>query len=351
MDLRHWLSVPNHRNKIWPVYSEALTQSDLRLDFTREDRLARRIRLSHFLGNAGLYRQGEELLSGVAFEGADRETRADQLLALAYVRWRAQQARHGGDEGFLWGIVAAAIESVELRRTLPGRHQARKLALALEVLAENAACYGHCLVAMAVEGLETGEEAREGSRRLVAPFDLAEEAVRECVDLWGALGDEEKLADAWAASAAVDFYAGRNLEGALAKLALAQAMCVRSRRLLHPTHALVLFNLAYISLVAFGRAAEAAGLFARSLAVREAILGPEHPFTVATRSELVACLRLMREEEMGDGDAYDEADAGAGAGGGDYDMASPSGGSPRSRPLSPRAPSASPRSLSLSPRA
>jgi hypothetical protein len=31
--------------------------------------------------------------------------------------------------------------------------------------------------------------------------------VRECVDLWGALGDEEKLADAWAASAAVDFYA------------------------------------------------------------------------------------------------------------------------------------------------
>ena len=39
------------------------------------------------------------------------------------------------------------------------------------------------------------------------------------------------------------------------------------------------------SLVAFGRAAEAAGLFARSLAVREAILGPEHPFTVATRCE------------------------------------------------------------------
>ena len=31
--------------------------------------------------------------------------------------------------------------------------------------------------------------------------------MRECVDLWGALGDEEKLADAWAASAAVDFYA------------------------------------------------------------------------------------------------------------------------------------------------
>ena len=47
MDLRHWLSVPNHRNKIWPVYSEALTQSDLRLDFTREDRLARRIRVTH----------------------------------------------------------------------------------------------------------------------------------------------------------------------------------------------------------------------------------------------------------------------------------------------------------------
>ena len=37
---------------------------------------------------------------------------------------------------------------------------------------------GHCLVAMAAEGLETGEEAREGPRRLLRPFDLAEEAVR-----------------------------------------------------------------------------------------------------------------------------------------------------------------------------
>ena len=49
------------------------------------------------------------------------------------------------------------------------------------------------------------------------------------------------------------------------------------------------------SLVAFGRAAEAAGLFARSLAVREAILGPEHPFTIATRCTLY----IYRERERG----------------------------------------------------
>jgi len=141
------------------------------------------------------------------------------------------------------------------------------------------------------------EEATADGRRMPAPFDIAQGAARECVDVWASLGDDEKLADAWAASAAVDFYAGRDLEGALRKLALAQAMCAKSRRLVHPTHALVLFNLAYISLVAFGRAEEAAGLFARSLAVREAILGPQHPFTEATRSELLACLRLLREEE------------------------------------------------------
>jgi hypothetical protein len=63
------------------------------------------------------------------------------------VRWRAQQARQGGDEDFLWSIVAAALESVELRRAGAGAPPGaavdrRKLALTLEVLAENAACYG-----------------------------------------------------------------------------------------------------------------------------------------------------------------------------------------------------------------
>ena len=39
-----------------------------------------------------------------------------------------------------------------------------------------------------------------------APFETAAEAAAECVALWETLGDAEGLADAWAASAAVDFY-------------------------------------------------------------------------------------------------------------------------------------------------
>ena len=67
----------------------------------------------------------------------------------------------GGGEGFT--IFRGATPGFSLRLTGRGR---RTWAA------------GHCLVAMAVEGLETGEEAREGARRLVAPFDLAEDAVR-----------------------------------------------------------------------------------------------------------------------------------------------------------------------------
>ncbi len=52
-----------------------------------------------------------------------------------------------------------------------------------------------------------------------------------------------------------------------------------------------LFNLGYVTLVAFRRAREAEALFARSLAIREAALGPDHPFTAATRAELHACQR------------------------------------------------------------
>ncbi len=47
MDLRHWLSLPNHRAMIWPVYREALAMADARPDGTREDRLSRRIRVPH----------------------------------------------------------------------------------------------------------------------------------------------------------------------------------------------------------------------------------------------------------------------------------------------------------------
>ena len=45
MDLRHWLSLPNHRARIWPVYRDALARADARPDCPPEDRLARRIRV------------------------------------------------------------------------------------------------------------------------------------------------------------------------------------------------------------------------------------------------------------------------------------------------------------------
>ncbi len=107
--------------------------------------------LALFLGSAGLYTEAQALLSAPELDAAARAAgpaaRADSLHALAWVRWRAQQARQGGDEDFLWSIVAAALESVELRRAGAGAPAAgavdrRKLAQTLEVLAENAACYG-----------------------------------------------------------------------------------------------------------------------------------------------------------------------------------------------------------------
>ncbi len=83
-----------------------------------------------------------------------------------------------------------------------------------------------------------------------------------------------------------------------------------------------LFNLGYVTLVAFRRAGEAEALFARSLAIREAALGPDHPFTVATRTELHACRRAAAraqppapEEEEGVAGGGEEATAGGPDGG------------------------------------
>lgn len=111
------------------------------------------LQLSQFLGGAGLYNDAQALLASPALDAAAAASpaaRADQLHAFAWVRWRAQQARQGGDEDFLWSIVDAALESVELRRAGAGAPAGacvdrRKLALTLEVLAENAACYGSSL--------------------------------------------------------------------------------------------------------------------------------------------------------------------------------------------------------------
>ena len=65
---------------------------------------------------------------------------------------------------------------------------------------------GHCLLSLELSGRDAGAERREGARRMPAPFETAAEAAAECVALWETLGDAEGLADAWAASAAVDFY-------------------------------------------------------------------------------------------------------------------------------------------------
>ena len=62
---------------------------------------------------------------------------------------------------------------------------------------------------------------------------------------------------------------------------------------LRPPSPQALFNLAYVSLVAFRDAGAAAAHFSRSLAIREAALGPDHPFTAATRAELHACHRAL----------------------------------------------------------
>ena len=70
-----------------------------------------------------------------------------------------------------------------------------------------------------------------------APFETAAEAAAECVALWETLGDAEGLADAWAASAAVDFYSVRSAEAltrAQGRTRLIAARCRRLRRRVAP---------------------------------------------------------------------------------------------------------------------
>ena len=80
----------------------------------------------------------------------------------------------------------------------------RRLAESLEVLAENAACYGHTMLATQREGGGDGED--DGKVLVEDSFRIADEACEECLTIWEQLGDDGKLADALIASAAVDFY-------------------------------------------------------------------------------------------------------------------------------------------------
>jgi hypothetical protein len=62
---------------------------------------------------------------------------------------KAQQARQGGGREFLDKVVTAARKSISLRRRMStNQAQQRKLALTLEIFAENSACYGHYVQVM-----------------------------------------------------------------------------------------------------------------------------------------------------------------------------------------------------------
>ena len=163
----------------------------------------------------------------------------------------------------------------------------RKLALTLEIFAENSACYGHYVQAMVFH--DTGMDWSQYRTHIDETLEEAQEAAKECIQLWADIGDLGKLADAWAAFAAVDFYAGRNYERAMAKLRVARTLCQRAHGHLHPTKALIYFNMGYITHLVFRKPKDAAELFRKSLEIREQVLGLEHPFTAATRAELLRC--------------------------------------------------------------
>jgi hypothetical protein len=82
-------------------------------------------------------------------------------------------------------------------------------------------------------------------------LEEAQDAAKECIQLWADTGDLGKLADAWAAFAAVDFYAGKNYGGAMAKLRIARTLCTREKGTKHPTMGLILFNMGYITHLVF----------------------------------------------------------------------------------------------------
>jgi hypothetical protein len=354
VQLRKWVRVPNYHKRIAEVYTSALSALDPGR-CSPQDAIERVLEVAELFASAGLYRECEALLERAAAEEKNAARLADLLHALADSMSKAMQARCGGGGDYLERLLAAALRTVTLRRKLctdastqgdgtrcSAVQKRRKLALTLEILAENAACYGHSVrLSAAQEGFgwsTAGAESRNAAAELSElmcgrdPFELAADAARECVELWAGMmashgsspGAAElaaeqrgKLADAWTAGAAVDFYARGRDERALAKLRIARRMCrvdaaARSGQE-HPRHALVLFNIGYISRIAaneargaggahFGGASfRAAGLFSLSLRMREKLLGRGHPFTTATRRELAKCL--------GDLGAHEEASA------------------------------------------
>jgi len=286
LEVRFWVSIPNYQSKLCHIYTEALAKSFA--ECSSDEVHARHLQVSIFLGQAGLYRDSELLLNAALSKEHDEGRQADFLHALADVLWKAQQARQGGGKEFLEKLVTAARKSIALRRRMSiNPTQQRKLALTLEIFAENSACYGHYVQAMVFH--ETGMDWVEYKLHIDNTLKVAEEAARECIQLWADIGDLGKLADAWAAYAAVDFYAGRHYERAMAKLRVARAICARSHGHMHPTKALIFFNMGYITHLVFRKPQAAAELFRKSLRIRETVLGLDHPFTTATRAELLRC--------------------------------------------------------------
>lgn len=104
------------------------------------------------------------------------------------------------------------------------------------------------------------------------PFTTADEAASECIAYWQEVGDQEKLADAWASSAAVDFYTGQRFASSMEKFQKTVAICTQAKGREHPTCALALFNMAYINHLVFRNIDEAINLFAESLEIRRCVV-------------------------------------------------------------------------------
>lgn len=284
-ELRHWVSIPSYQSKMGQIYTDALSQTAE--SCTSDELHMRQLAISVLLGQAGLYLISENLLNAALEREKEEGRAADLLHALADVLWKAQQARQGGGMVFLNKIVTTARRSILLRRQMgESSAQRRKLALTLEIFAENSACYAHYVDAL--EFPEAGAGQLSSVRQHVEEaLQEAEEAAKECIQLWADDGDLGKLADAWAAFAAVDFYAGKQYGGAMAKLRIARTICTRAHGPMHSTMGLILFNMGYITQLVFGDPRAAADLFSESLRIREGILGLEHPFTIATRDALL----------------------------------------------------------------
>lgn len=355
LEVRFWVTVPHYQSKLGQIYTDALRISPA--SCTDEEVHARQLGVSVFFGQAGLYTTAETLLNNALADEHDHGRQADLLHALADVLWKAQQARQGGELHFVSKIVSAAQRSVHLRRRMvehscSGVEHRRKLALTLEIFAENSACYAHYLEALGNDldavalrvVLENG--CRVVNRHLSVGQHItdtireAEGAARECIALWAEI-DHGKLADAWAAAAAVDFYAGGHArpgyatyKTAMAKLRIARKICTKSHGRFHPTQALILFNMGYISHLVFKDSRTACALLrcvkralyqrlksyntyntpkrdpltlallSESLKIREKTLGLDHPFTEATREALATSRKdfaKLQAAEQGQG--------------------------------------------------